>query len=116
MSADTVYNLFRRGTELLEDGDYEQAAIPLSEAARLAPDKSSIREALGRAYFRSRRYREAADEFAAVIERYPLNDFAQFCLGRSLTLCGRTAEARSHLAIAASLRPDRADYQRYRLT
>ena len=114
MAPETLYDLFQRGSDLLEHGNFDQAAIPLAKAARLAPEKSSIREALGRAYFRTQRFREAADEFAAVVERYPLNDFAQFCLGRSLTLCGRAAEARRHLAIAASLQPDREDYRRYR--
>ena len=74
---------------LLEAGDFDQATVPLRKAARLAPEKSSIREALGRAYFRSRRFAEAAEEFEAVVERYPVNDFAHFCLGRALTLCGR---------------------------
>ena len=58
----------------------------------------------------SRRPRE---EFAAVVERYPVNDYAHFCLGRSLANTGRTAEARRHAALAASMRPDRKDYQAF---
>ena len=46
--------------------------MPLRKAARHAPEKTSIREALGRAYFRSRRYAEAAEEFEAVVERHPV--------------------------------------------
>ena len=99
---------------LLEAGDFAPATVPLSKAARLAPEKSSIREALGRAYFRSRRYAEAAREFEAVVERYPVNDFAHFCLGRALTLTGQRDRARRHLAIAANLRPERDDYRIYR--
>jgi tetratricopeptide (TPR) repeat protein len=113
-SDDSVYSLYQRGMALLESGDYDQAAVPLSKAARLAPEKSSIREALGRAYFRSRRYPEAAEEFEAVVERYPVNDFAHFCLGRALSLSGRPDQARRHLAIAANLRPERRDYRIYR--
>ncbi|MBA3301215.1 MAG: tetratricopeptide repeat protein [Thermoleophilaceae bacterium] len=109
-----VYDLFRRGSELLEAGDFNAAAIPLAKAAELEPDKSSIREALGRAYFRTGRFRHASREFAAVVERQPVNDFAQFCLGRSLEKSGRVDEARRHLALAACLRPDRADYRVYR--
>ena len=60
-----VYDLFTRGTELLEAGDFNAAAVPLERASRLEPDKGSIREALGRAYFRSGRYAKARDEFAA---------------------------------------------------
>ncbi len=110
----SLYDLYSNGMYLLEAGEFEQAAIPLAKAARLAPEKSSVREALGRAYFRTRRYPEAAEEFAAVVERYPVNDYAHFCLGRALTLSGRGREARRHLAIAACLRPERRDYRIYR--
>jgi Flp pilus assembly protein TadD len=109
-----VYDLFKRGSELLEHGDFSAAAIPLEKAREMEPEKSSIREALGRAYFRSGRYRDASVEFRAVVEKYPVNDFAHFCLGRSLEKSGRRQEARKHLALAASLRPDRADYRIYR--
>jgi tetratricopeptide (TPR) repeat protein len=112
--ADKVYDLYRRGSELLEHGDFSAAAIPLEKAREMEPEKSSIREALGRAYFRTGRYAAAAGEFQAVVDRYPVNDFAHFCLGRSLEKTGRTREARKHLALAASLRPERADYRIYR--
>ena len=109
-----VYDLFQRGSALLESGDFNAAVIPLEQARSLEPDKSSIREALGRAYWHSGRYAQARDEFAAVVERYPVNDFAHFCLGRSFEKTGRLREARRHLALATSLRPDRADYRLYR--
>jgi len=112
--ADKVYDLFKRGSELLEHGDFSAAAIPLEKAREMEPEKSSIREALGRAYFRTGRYAAAAGEFQAVVDRYPVNDFAHFCLGRSFEKTGRTREARKHLALAASLRPERADYRIYR--
>ena len=113
MSAEGAYELFKKGSELLEAGDFMAASIPLERARSLEPDKSSIREALGRAYFRSSRFEEAAQEFAAVVERYPVNDYAHFCLGRSLANTGRTAEARRHAALAANMRPDRKDYQAF---
>lgn len=109
-----TYTLYRQGLELLEDGDFEQATVPLAEAARRAPEKSSVREALGRAYFRSAHYAEAATEFEAVVETHPVNDFAQFCLGRALSLMGNKDRARHHLAIASCLRPERKDYRVYR--
>jgi Flp pilus assembly protein TadD len=113
-AGDSLYQLYRKGMSLLESGDFVQAAVPLSKAARMAPEKTSIREALGRAYFHSRRYSEAAREFEAVVELYPVNDFAHFCLGRALTLAGQRDRARRHLAIAANLRPERDDYRIYR--
>jgi Flp pilus assembly protein TadD len=109
-----VYELFTRGTELLEAGHNHQATIPLARARDLAPDKTSIREALGRALFGARRYREAVEEFQAVIDHAPTNDFALFCLGRSLQMLGRHDEARRPLALAACLQPSRKDYRMYR--
>ena len=111
---DDVYDLFKRGTELLEAGDFNQATVPLSKAAALEPDKTSIREALGRAYFRSRQFERAAIEFQAVVDRAPTNDYALFCLGRALLELGRAADARRPLALAACLRPERRDYRIYR--
>jgi Flp pilus assembly protein TadD len=110
----SLYTLYRRGVELLEDGSFGEATVPLSEVAREAPEKSSVREALGRAYFRNRQYAEAAAEFEAVVESHPVNDFAHFCLGRALSLTGQTQRARHHLALASNLRPDRDDYRLYR--
>jgi Flp pilus assembly protein TadD len=114
MGMEDVYELFTRGTALLESGEFHQATVPLGKAARLEPEKTSIREALGRAYFRSARYEEAAVEFQAVVERAPTNDYALFCLGRALMECGRPADARKPLVLAANLRPDRRDYRIYR--
>ena len=99
---------------LLESGDFAQATVPLSKAARIAPEKASIREALGRAYFRASRYDKAAAEFEAVLESHPVDDYAHFCLGRALTKCGQRERARHHLALASNLRPDRNDYRLYR--
>ncbi len=109
-----LYSLYKRGMALLESGDFAQAAVPLAKAARMAPEKASIREALGRAYFRSRRFGEAAAEFEAVVETHPVDDYAHFCLGRALTKCGQRERARHHLALASNLRPDRGDYRLYR--
>jgi Flp pilus assembly protein TadD len=111
---DSTFTLYRRGIELLEDEDFEEAAEPLEEAARRAPEKASVREALGRAYFRSGRFAAAAVEFRAVVERQQVNDYAHFCLGRALTKTGETERARHHLALASNLRPDRRDYSFYR--
>jgi Flp pilus assembly protein TadD len=109
-----TYTLYRRGVELLEDGSFGEATVPLAEAARRAPEKSSVREALGRAYFRNRQFAEAATEFEAVVETHPVNDYAHFCLGRALSLTGHPDRARHHLALASNLRPERRDYRLYR--
>jgi Flp pilus assembly protein TadD len=109
-----VYELYTRGSALLESGDFAAAAIPLESARDLEPDKTSIREALGRAYFRSGRFEKARQEFEAVVEHSPVNHYARFCLGRSLENTGRRREARHHAALAAGMRPDRDDYRELR--
>ena len=113
-ASDDAYALFQRGLSLLAESHWAQAAVSLEKAKRLEPDKTSIREALGRAYFRSGRYRRAASEFSAVVERSPANDYAHFCLGRSFEKLGDRRAARRHLSLAFGMRPDRADYRIYR--
>jgi Flp pilus assembly protein TadD len=110
----SAYDLYRRGTALLEEGDFHAAVVPLTRARDLEPDKDSIREALGRALFHAQRYDAARREFEAVVEHAPTNDYALFCLGRTLQLMGRHAEARKPLALASHLRPERSDYRAYR--
>jgi Flp pilus assembly protein TadD len=114
IGVDDVYELYRRGTELLESGHHHQAVIPLTRARDLAPESTSIREALGRCLFHTQRYEAAAAEFSAIVERAPTNDYALFCLGRCLQQLGRHAEAREPLAQAAGMQPARRDYRLYR--
>lgn len=111
---ESTYTLYRRGIELLADEDFVEATAALAETARREPGKASVREALGRAYFHSNRYTEAAAEFEAVVASHPTDDYAHHCLGRALTKIGQAGRARRHLAIAASLRPDRRDYRIHR--
>jgi Flp pilus assembly protein TadD len=111
---DSVYDLYRSGCELLRHGDYQAAIVPLTRAREQEPDKASIREALGRALFHAQRYEDAAREFRALTARSPTDDYALFCLGRSMQQLGRHEEARHPLALACSLRPERRDYRVYR--
>lgn len=111
---DCVYELYKRGFELLEHGDYQAAIVPLTRARELEPGKASIREALGRALFHAQRYERAAEEFQELATIAPTNDYALFCLGRAMQLMGRHREACRPLAVACSLRPSREDYRRYR--
>jgi Flp pilus assembly protein TadD len=108
-----VYDLYRRGSDLLEHGHNHQALIPLKQAAALSPDSASVREAYGRALFHVPQYQAASVEFRAVTEKEPTNDFALFCLGRCLQQLGRHREARPPLTLAARLRPSRTDYRLY---
>ena len=111
---DDVYDLYCRGRELLNHGDFQAAIVPLTRARDLEPDKASIREALGRALFKAQSYERAAAEFEAIASKAPTNDYALFCLGRAMQQLGRHREACHPLALACSLRPERNDYRLYR--
>ncbi len=110
----STFTEYRRGIELLEERDFEHATEHLERAARRAPEKASVREALGRAYFSCGRFAAAAVEFRAVVEAHQVDDYAHFCLGRALSKTGDTERARHHLALASNLRPDRRDYRFFR--
>jgi len=105
-----AYTLFQQGRHHLKDGMPAQATVALEKAKRLEPDKASIREALGIAYFRIQRWKEAEAEFRAVLELSPTDDYAHYALGRALEKQGRDAEANGHYKLASSLRPESESY------
>jgi Flp pilus assembly protein TadD len=105
-----AYDLFQQGREKLRRGMAAQATVPLEKAKKLEPRKASIREALGIAYFRIHRWREAEREFRAILELAPTDDYAHYALARTLEQQGREAEANGHYKLASSLRPDSARY------
>ena len=100
-----AYDLYQLGRARLREGLAAQATVPLEKARRLEPEKASIREALGIAYFRIKRWPEAEAEFRKVLELAPADDYAHYALGRTLRNQGRHDEARTHLKLARSLRP-----------
>ena len=102
-----TYDLYRQGQEHLARGRAAQATVALEKAKRREPEKASIREALGIAYFRIQRFSEAEAEFRKVLELSPADDYAHYALGRALRNQGRHDEARTHLKLARSLRPSR---------
>src|ERR671937_2635941 len=105
-----TYNLFQQGKARLRDGMAAQATVPLEKAKKREPNKASIREALGIAYFRIRRWQEAEAEFRACLEIKPTDDYAHYALGRSLEKQGRVAEANGHYKLARSLDPGNESY------
>lgn len=107
-----TYDLFKQGQEHLAAGRNAQATVALEKAKRREPEKASIREALGIAYFRIRRFAEAESEFRAMLELTPVDDYAHFALGRALEKQGRAGEAARHYRLAKTLRPQSRDYQR----
>ena len=105
-----TYELFQQGRSHLRKGRAAQATVALEKAKRREPDKASIREALGIAYFRIQRYDEAEREFRAMLEISPADDYAHYALGRCLEKKGREHEANGHYKLASSLRPGAEHY------
>ena len=71
-----TYDLFQQGREHLRKGMPAQATVSLEKAKRREPDKASIREALGLAYFRIERWDKAESEFRAMLDRRELAEWA----------------------------------------
>ena len=105
-----AYDAFTEGMRLLASTDVHAATIALERARDLEPDQGSIREALGRAYFRCGRIPAAQVEFATAVELDPVNDYAHFGLGLCLLRSGDRVGARRHLKLAVAMRP-LDDYQ-----
>jgi Flp pilus assembly protein TadD len=106
-----AYDYFREGQKRLRKGMTAQATVPLEKAKRLEPDKASIREALGIAYFRLARWEEAEREFRTIVEDLqPTDDYAHYALGRTLEQQGRAAEANGHYKLASSMNPESETY------
>ena len=110
MSESETYDLFQQGWAHLKGGMAAQASVSLEKAKSREPDKASIREALGIAYFRMQRYREAESEFRAMLELAPVDDYAHYGLARALEKLGKKNEARGHYKLAKSLRPASEHY------
>jgi len=106
-----TFDLFQQGRTHLKKGRAAQATVALEKAKRREPEKASIREALGIAYFRIQRYAEAESEFRKLLELAPADDYAHYALGRCLEKLGRAAEANGHYKLASSMRPGQADYE-----
>ena len=105
-----TYDLFTEGKRRLERGMAAQATVPLEKAKALEPEKASIREALGIAYFRIHRYDAAEAEFRKMLDLSPADDYAHYALGRCLEKQGKDAEANGHYKLASSLRPGLEHY------
>jgi Flp pilus assembly protein TadD len=106
-----TFDLFQQGRAHLRHGMAAQATVALEKAKAREPEKASIREALGIAYFRIHRYAEAESEFRKMLELAPVDDYAHYALGRCLEKQGRDTEANGHYKLASSLRPGSKAYE-----
>jgi Flp pilus assembly protein TadD len=106
-----TFDLFQQGRSHLRQGMAAQATVALEKAKAREPEKASIREALGIAYFRIHRYEEAETEFRKLLELAPVDDYGHYALGRCLEKQGRDHEANGHYKLASSLRPGSPAYE-----
>ncbi len=95
-----AYDCYKRGSELLAAGDAHAAAVALERAKSLEPESTSIRETLGRAYLAMHENRQAADEFAAIVELRPTDHYAHYALGRAFDRLGDRSAAFRHYRLA----------------
>ena len=104
------YEWWQRGTELLERGDPGAAAVLLEHAAQAEQASSATWEALGRARYDAGNFRGAVEAFGRLVDLSPGSHYGHFALGLSLTRVDRFEQAAEHLAMAATMRPDRPEY------
>lgn len=99
----TAADRWDRARMFFEAKEYLTAARILGGLVEEAPEQVAPRLLLARAYYHSARLGKAEAELRAVLERDPVEAYAQLMLGRTLERQGRPAEAAPYLRIAAAL-------------
>ena len=108
----SAYALFAKGSDFLERGHPHQAAMFLSRARLIEPEKASIREALARALFMAGHTAWARREFTKTVQIDPVNDYAHFGLALACERTGQRLRAIAHLKLAIAMRPGVSHYER----
>src|SRR5437763_16868532 len=109
--SETTYSLFQKGRQHLKSGMAAQATVSLEKAKARDPEKASIREALGIAYFRIGRWEEAEAALRKLLDLSPVDDYAHYALGRCLQKECREREANGHHKLASALCPGSKHYR-----
>ena len=104
------YDWYQRAAALLDAGNADAAAVLFTRLRGVDPTSACVLEGLARSLYDSRRYDEAATAFRELVERSPAEDYAHYGLGMALWRLQSFPQARDELAMAAVMRPDRADY------
>ncbi|MGW5848653.1 tetratricopeptide repeat protein [Streptomyces sp. NPDC055254] len=102
----TAAERWARAQLFFEAREYATAARILDALAREAPEQLAPRLLLARASYHSAQLSRAEQELRAILERWPVEDYARLMLGRTLERLGRPAEARPHLRMAAAMAGD----------
>lgn len=107
-----IYEAYRQGMEFLENGKPAKASVLLEQVKEGEPDKGSVREALGRAYYNCGQFESARHNFAEALRIDPVNDYAHFGLALCLERQGEHKVALGHIKLALAMRPANEAYQR----
>ncbi|MEU9107750.1 tetratricopeptide repeat protein [Streptomyces xanthophaeus] len=94
---------WERARLFFEAKEYATAARILDPLAGETPEQLAPRLLLARAYYHSAQLTRAERELRAILERWPVEDYAQLMLGRTLERSGRADEARPFLRVAAAM-------------
>lgn len=108
---ETAYDLFAKGVGFLRDGHPHQAALVLSRAKLIEPEKGSIRRALGRALYATGWTVRARREFTKAVQINPVDDWAHYALALACERTGQRSRALGHLKLAIAMRPGVSDYE-----
>lgn len=107
----SAYELLQRGLALSHERHHAQAAVVLERAARLAPGKGSILEALGRARYNAGHHDLAREAFEELVAVDPASHYGHFGLAEALRKLGRLREAWTHARLAVALEPRSSLYR-----
>lgn len=108
-----IYDEFLNAVKAFDEKRYSDAIYHLRRVKRREPAKLSVRELLGRAYFKNGQYKKALYEFEFIIENRPDSDYAYFCAGLCQLKLGNKAKGVENLRIALALNPLNKEYQRF---
>lgn len=81
------------GAMQISKGDFSRAILYLQRAVASAPQDATIRFNYGYAFWRDKKYEQAANEFQAVVALNPKDGDAQYLLADSLQALGKKAES-----------------------
>jgi predicted Zn-dependent protease len=98
--------MWSRAQMYFDAKDYAGAARVLADLLEQVPEQLSVRMLLARSYYHSAQLRRAEEQLRRIVDREPVEAYAQLLLGRTLQRQNRAEEAAAHLRLAGALDPE----------